>query len=367
MGMGGSERLVYNLAQRVDRDIFSPSIAWFFGDKNLEDFEKLGIPLIHVPKTKRFDINAFRSIGEIIKKNNIHVVNAHHFMPMVYSFYGCKIANSIKLIYTEHSTWEIEKISWKWRKIGHHLLNRIDAVVGISEAVSKEIQDKLRTDSKKIFTIQNGADIEAFDGAKGKKYQSDLRKTLGIADNEKTIGIVANLKRIKNHIFLLHAFRELVQLRKDVKLLLIGQGFKEDKDENTEQEIKNFINEHGLNNNVLLLGYRSDIYDLLNIMDIFCLTSYKEGLPVSLIEAMAAGLPVVGTDVEGIRDVIVQDKNGFLVKLGDIPGLRNILYKLLNDEGLMNRLSEESRTMAKEKYSLNRCVSEYQDLFLQFI
>jgi glycosyltransferase involved in cell wall biosynthesis len=96
--------------------------------------------------------------------------------------------------------------------------------------------------------------------------------------------------------------------------------------ENSEPEIRSYIKEKGLENDLLLLGYRSDIPEILSIMDIFCLTSFKEGMPLSLIEAMAAGLPVIGTDVEGIRDVIVQDRNGFLIDLDDISGMKNILF-----------------------------------------
>ena len=83
-------------------------------------------------------------IGDIIKENNIHIVNAHHFMPMVYSFYGCKIKNNCKLIYTEHAKSEVDKISWRWQKIGGYLLNRSDAAVGVTEEVSEAIQNSFK-------------------------------------------------------------------------------------------------------------------------------------------------------------------------------------------------------------------------------
>ena len=188
-----------------------------------------------------------------------------------------------------------------------------------------------------------------------------LRKELKIAEDEKVIGIVANLKRIKNHIFLLRAFDELIKSYKNAKLLLVGQGFKDDP-ENTEEDLRNYADKNGLKEKVLFLGYRSDIPELLSIMDIFCLTSFKEGLPISLIEAMAAGLPIVGTDVEGIRDTINPDKNGFLVKAGDVNGLKRALQVLLKDESLKQRFGMESRLLSKE-YSLQQCVNKYQNLF----
>lgn len=363
MEMGGSERLVHNLALKIDRTLFRPSIAWFFGDRVLREFKDLGIPLYHVPKIKRFDFSTMRLLERIIKDNNIHIVNAHHFMSLVYSFYGCKVKNNIKLIYTEHSKWEIEQITSKWRKIGSYLLNHSDGAVGVNAEVTKSIRNRFKLNSSKTFTIQNGVDLKVFvDSALNKQ----LKKELGIAKKDKVIGMVANFKRIKNHIFLLKAVRELLKEYNDVKLLLIGQGFKGDR-ENSEAEVRQLINDNRLDDNVLLLGYRSDIPNLLATMDIFCLTSFKEGLPISLIEAMAAGLPVVGTDVEGIRDVIIQNKNGFIVPVDDVEELKNVLITLFKDKSLRNRTGKESKFLASQIYSLDRCIDQYEDLFISII
>ena len=359
MKMGGSERLVHNLALKLDRDVFNPSIAWFFGDSILKDFNYLNIPLYHIPKVRRVDFSAMRKLGEIVKDNDIHIVNAHHFMSLVYSFYGCKIKNHTSLIYTEHSEWEIENIPLRWGIIGNYLLNHADSAIGVSPAVTTQIRNKFKIDNSKTLTIRNGVDIEAF---KRENEKQTLRKELGLVDNEKIIGIVANFRRNKNHIFLLKAFNELVKDYKNVKLLLVGQGYKYDS-EYSEQEIRDFINERGLAANVLLLGFRSDIPELLGIMDIFCLTSFKEGLPISLIEAMAAGLPLVGTDVEGIRDVIIPNQNGLLVTNGDVMGLKNILHTLLQDESLRRKFGQESESLARGTYSLEQCIKQYQDLF----
>jgi glycosyltransferase involved in cell wall biosynthesis len=363
MEMGGTERLVYNLARKLDRNLFNPSIAWFFGDRILKEFKDLDIPLYHIPKTKRIDIRAMQMLGDVIGKNNIHIVNAHHFMPMVYSFYGSKIRNRANLIYTEHSEWEIEQIPWKWKFIGHHLLNRSDANVGVSASVSRRIQENFKTTHSKTLTILNG--VGPGSSANGDE-KTALRRELGLSSDDKVIGIVANFRRVKNHIFLLKAFSELIKDCSNVKLLLIGQGFEFDP-ENSEQELRNFVKENSLNKNVLFLGYRSDVQKLLHIMDIFCLTSFKEGLPISLIEAMAAGLPVLGTNVEGIRDVIAPNRNGFLVQIGDIKELKNILHKLVQNEMLRKKFGQESRILARESFSLSRCIKQYQDLFSSMV
>ena len=207
--------------------------------------------------------------------------------------------------------------------------------------------------------ILNGVDIHNSKKTK-KKF---IIKSIGITAYIHIIGMVGNLKRVKNHLFLLQAFYELKKEIDGVKLLLIGQGFSDDPD-NTEPEIRSFIDKHGLNDSVLLLGYRSDVNELLQIMDVFCLSSLKEGLPISIIEAMAAGVPVIGSDVEGINDVIEHGKTGILVPLNDIQKLKTGLLTLLNDERLRQNLISEAKIKVVEKYSMEGCIKNYHDLFL---
>jgi glycosyltransferase involved in cell wall biosynthesis len=188
-----------------------------------------------------------------------------------------------------------------------------------------------------------------------------LKNTIGISKGEMVIGNVANIKRIKNHILLLKGFHRVVQAYPDVKLLLIGDVFKGD--EQVANELQDYVRENRLQENVVFLGYRADIPELLSIMDVFCLTSHKEGLPISVMEAMAAGLPVVGTDVEGIRDVIIPGQSGLLVENDNADKLANALLLLLSDDAMRSRMGQEAKRLAHSRYSLNRVVTEYGQLF----
>jgi glycosyltransferase involved in cell wall biosynthesis len=106
---------------------------------------------------------------------------------------------------------------------------------------------------------------------------------------------------------------------------------------------------------------------LLGVLDVFCLVSYREGMPLSLIEAMAAGLPAVGTDVAGIRDVIEPDGNGQLVPPDDVPALAAALERLIDDASLRRDMGRTARQLAVEKYSLKRCVYETQRAFISLV
>ncbi len=359
MGMGGSERLVHNLVLRLDRDRFNPSVAWLTGGEALQEFADLRVPLHYVPKTKRVDFSTMRNIARIIRMENIDVVNAQHFMPAVYSYYGCKVAAKKALVFTAHSRWEVEETSFKWRVAGGFLLRRFDTSVGVAPEVSTAIQNVFNMGAHQTTTIENGVDTELF--GREKDVQG-LRDSLGLSDRDIVIGIVANLKAVKNHKFLLQAFNEVAAEIKNAKLLLVGQGFAGESD-NTEDDLRQFVNNHRLAERVLFLGYRTDIPELLQVMNVFCLTSLREGLPIGLVEAMVTGLPVIGTNVEGIRDVITSDVDGILVELGDVTALKDALTRLVRDLRWRAELGYAARKKAVEKYSLQRCVREYEQLF----
>ena len=360
MGMGGSERLVHNLALRLDRSRFNPSVAWLVGSETLKEYEDLQVPLHYVPKTKRVDFSTMRRLARIIDSERIGIVNAQHFMPTIYSYYGCKLGAKAALVFTAHSRWEIEDTSLKWRVAGGYLLRRIDASVGVSPDVSSAIQSVFKTKASQTVTIENGVDTDLF--GREKDVQG-LRGNLGLTDRDIVIGTVGNLKKVKNHLLLLQAFAKVSEELESVKLLIVGRGSMLESDD-TEDDLRLFVDKHRLAERVLFLGYRTDIAGLLQVMDIFCLTSLREGLPISLMEAMAAGLPVVGTNVQGIRDVITPNVDGILVELGDVTALKIALIGLIRDEQRRNNLGRAGHEKAVQKYSLQRCVREYEQLFL---
>lgn len=361
--MGGIEKLVYSLSQGLNRDVFSPSIAWFVGEEICQEFVDLKIPLFYVPKERRLDFKTMRQLENIIKENNIHIVNVHGFMNMIYSLYGTKFKNNKKLVYTLHTDWELRNLKLKSRIIGSLSTKYIDALVCVNQNFLGSWVKTFKVKPKKIVAIPNGVKISS---CLEEHKIKNLRKKIGIMDDDLIIGCVANFKKIKNHIMLLQAFEKVVKYNCCVKLMLIGQGFKNDP-ENTENDIKKFINDKGLENNILLLGYQPDINPFLDIVDIFCLTSTQEGLPLCLIEAMAFGKPLVGTNVEGIRDVIVHNTNGYLIDLNDINGLSRAIQDLLNSKTIRNDFGLIAKEIAERNFSLSSCIKRYENLFLSLV
>jgi len=363
---GGSETLVYDVASRLDRKLFSVYLVYFdfFGNEKFRAaFQEQGIKLYHKSRNSAADFSTMKIMARIIRENNIHIVNAHHFVSMFYSYYACKIANRRKLVYTEHSSWEVDQVPFKWELIGRLLLNQLDSIMGISEEVTKSLCKKYHLQVENTLTINNGVDLEHKGIAREIR---DIRNEFALTDDVRVIATVANFRKVKNHLFLLNGFKVLLKELENVKLLLIGQGTDGDPD-NSECDVRSYIEENGLCDKVICTGYRNDVKELLSIADVFCLTSYREGLPISMLEAMSMGLPVVGTNVPGIRDVTMHEKNGYLIEMHDCVALKRTLFTLLTNEQLRRRYGQAAKKVVEDYYSLDQCVGRYQDLFLRLM
>jgi glycosyltransferase involved in cell wall biosynthesis len=360
MAMGGSERVVYDLVRSLDRGRFAPSVAWLAQPAPLREFVDLEIPLHYVPKRGRFDIHAMAALGRIIRDGRIDVVNAHHFMPFVYAYPGARLMNRRGLVYTEHSAADVGAARGKWRRLGGYLLRRSHAV-GISEEVSRTIREHFGVPASVVHTIENGVDAELFAAAATEREAR--RQALGFGAGEVVFGHVANFRRNKNHLFLLRAFAEVVRVRPQARLVLLGQGFADDT-ENSQPEVARFIAEHDLSGRVEMAGYRSDVHHLLGALDGFCLVSYKEGLPLSLVEAMATALPAIGTDIEGIRTVVERNVTGLLVPPDDVPALVGALLRVIDDKDFRRSAGQAAQQLARRRYSLQRSLDQLQDLFI---
>jgi L-malate glycosyltransferase len=364
MQMGGAERLILDLARSLDRRVFAPAVAWLVDEPALAEFGELGIPLFNVPKGPGFDWRAMRRLAKIVKAERIDVVNAHHFMPFVYSYYASKVTRMARLVYTEHSESDVRSAAGAWRVVGSCLVASCDAAVGVSDGVARTLRSQFPLRPGRIHAIENGVDIQRF--AVPEADKEELRQRYGLSSTDVVVGIVANLKKNKNHLFLLRAFREVCQLRPEARLVIVGQGFPGDP-QGSEQDILRFVSANGLKDRVHLLGHQRNVAELLRVMDVFCLVSHKEGLPISLIEAMAAGLPVIGTDIEGIRAVVEPGVHGWLVTPDDVQALADKLNRLIGDGDLRRRFGRASRDLAQDSYSLDRCVARTEGLFLSVV
>lgn len=354
LGMGGSERVVLDISRKLNPSVFKSYIGSFNDGPLRREFLDSGNEVFIYKKRARRDyLSWIQQISETIRQGNIDIVNTHHFCPLFYSFWGTKIRNNKILVHTDHSIWEIEELGSIWGRIGRYLKERSDAVIGVSENIAKYLKANLRKDTSKIHTIVNGIEIEKFNSIFDRQK---MKRELGLKSDEKIIGCVGNLREEKNHENLLLAFNNLLKKINNLRLILVGDG-----------EMKGYLMEISsklsLNGKVLFLGTRSDVPQLMNIFDVYCLTSKHEGLPLTLLEAMSSKAPIVGTDVSGIRDVIKNGENGLLVKPNNPEKLAEAILQLLCNVESARRIAQAGYDYVLRNHNLHDKIKQYENLF----
>ena len=207
--------------------------------------------------------------------------------------------------------------------------------------------------AKQKFKISGiGFDINKYDNAEFDK--DEFKKSLGIKD-EFVVLTVAEFSKGKNYNTMLKTIAELKD--KNIKFISCGRG-------KCEQEIKNQIKELGIEDKVELLGYRKDINKIMQISNVFFLPSHREGLCLSMIESMNFGLPIITSNVRGCQDLVEDGKNGFIAEKDDYKKFAELIFKLMNDENLKNRMGEESKQLAPQ-YSIENVKKELEAVYNQ--
>ncbi len=232
-----------------------------------------------------------------------------------------------------------------------------DRVITVSESVKNEIVNKLKvTDDSKCVIVPLGFDLDTF--LKSGEKKGLFRKKIGTDDETLLIGIVGRLVPIKNHaMFLDVACKVKDRVKKmKIKFIIVGDG-------ELKGQLKKRAADMGLEEEVLFTGWVEDLASVYADLDVVTLTSLNEGTPVSLIEAMACGKPVMATNVGGVRDLVKEEMNGLLVKSGDVGAFADKLISLLESPDRREHLGENGRRSVIDKYSKERLVGDIESLY----
>ena len=241
--------------------------------------------------------------------------------------------------------------------IERFLGNFSDRVIAVSENVKNEIVNDLKVVKKgKCIVVPLGLELDKFlnnDSLKGR-----FRKAIGVDAETLLVGIVGRLVPIKNHTMFLDVARKIKDKAAHLKFkfLIIGDG-------EMRQSLEEYAKKIGIDRCVIFTGWVKDLCMAYADLDIITLTSLNEGTPVSLIEAMASGKPVVATDVGGVKDIVLDGENGFLVKSNNADDFSNKLFVLLQDKEKRSKFGMCGRMSVRERYSKNRLINDIEELY----
>jgi sugar transferase (PEP-CTERM/EpsH1 system associated) len=353
LNTGGLERLVLDIVEKTSQP-FQPIIICLKENGDLSNnIEKLGIKVLNLNKNDRFDPKSIYKLYNLLKKEKISIVHTHNFAASLYGSLSARIAGIPVVIHTEHGTHLYPQFRRRFiRKIISIL---IDKTVSVSDQIKQTLISQDHISKNRIMTILNGVDINKY-SHKCDTEIKNKRKELNIDEKIKVIGIVARLSAEKDHENLLQAFSIVTKDIQYVNLIIIGDGILRDELEKKSKKL-------GLEDKVFFLGLRQDIPELLSIMDLFVLSSIREGIPLTILEAMVAGLPIVATSVGGIPEVIINEETGILVPSKNPTALANAIVRILSDSSLAQRMGSKGNERIKETFSIQRTIAEYERLY----
>ena len=351
--IGGVEKLAVSLAAHQDRTAFRPSLCALDGGGPLaEELVRAGIPF-HIMWRKGIEARVLWRLYRCFRQERARIVHTHQFAQLLFSLLPARMLGA-KVVHTEHEFY-LYRNDARARSLFRKLVRLCAALTVVGPEVARYYIEELGVDPQRVHVIPNGVDLECFDSA-GRESRSGL----ALPEGAVVFGVVGRLEPEKDHGTLLHAFRDLVDRGRSVHLLLVGDG-------RLRGELELLARSLDLERSVTFLGTRSDIPELLRALDVFVLSSVHEGVPLSVVEAMAAGKPVIATDVGGLRLLVKPDDSGLLVSPGDRAALATAMSTLAANAELRARMGERGRQIARGSFGVSTMVDRYQDVYRSVI
>lgn len=331
------------------------------GDKG--ELEAMGVTCWNIPfqrsPLRLGNIRAYTELRSLLQRERYSLIHVHTPIAAWLGRLATKRTGQGPVLYTAHgfhfyrgAPWHLwalyypaERLAARWTD-GLIVINQED-LLQAKRMGFKEGED--------LFLVRGvGVDVDRY-----AKAAPASREALGLSPEEKVVLCVAEFTPNKNHLQLLLAWGKVVQNEARAKLLLVGEGVLKGK-------IEAWVREMGLKDSVKLLGFRRDVPHLLALADVVVLSSKREGLPRAVVEAMAAGKPVVATDVRGNRDLVKNGETGFLLPLGDVDGLARALLRLLGDPEMARRMGEAGQARI-QAYALDRVLHEMASIYSRYL
>jgi len=392
LNIGGPAIHVYLLTKGLDKEKFESTlvtgiISPLEGDMSYllesENLKTIVIPELQREISFKMDLKTIAKIFRVLMSEHPDIVHTHtakagtsaRLAALAYNFFG---RNSLRAVHTFHGH-IFEGYFSRGKSMFFILIERLlaritDAVIAISKTQKEDLAEKFRiAPAEKIKTVELGFELEPFLNSENERGK--FRRSLGVSEDTILIGIIGRLVPIKNHVMFLRAAKLLLERHPDRKLLFVVVG-----DGELRVELERFCENQGLTDHVRFCGWIREVYQVYADLDILALTSINEGTPVSIIEAMASSVPVIATDVGGVRDLlgspndsahsdgVMLCERGILCRnkdpLGFAKGL-DYLFESRSTDG--NERVAKARAFVQERFNKERLLKDMENLYFELV
>lgn len=355
MKIGGMERVIASIANRLDPARYAVHVLCLArGGALADELVRHGVPVTILGLDNYHRPGQILLLYRWLRKHPCHILHTHGYFAGVFARIAGLIARTPRIVSHVHSTYIdyrkkhlcMEKILSLWT----------DRVICVSRAVQQWVVEDEGIDIRKTIVIYNGPDLNFADRS-DESVAATQRRTMGIPGHDTVFTIVASLTSNKGHQILLESFRRVLASHPDSTLMIVGDG-------PLRTELEARARELSVDRKVIFVGLRTDVDALLRISDVCLLPSqFREGLGLALIEAMAAGLPVIGTSIGGIPEAIADGDNGFLVPPARAAMLAGVMMRIAKDRNLGIRMGRRSRQIYEDRFSPSKMIRRIETLY----
>lgn len=348
MPVGGAETLLVNLVRRLDRSRFAPEIVCLKERGPLGEELAAEMPVHANLLTSKWDLRILPRLWRLMRRPQADaVVTVGCGDKMFWGRLAAKLAGVRVIAAALHSTGWPDGVG----RLNRLLTPITDAFIGVAAAHARHLVDGEGFPAEKVHCIANGIDADWFIP----RDRGPIRESLGIAADAPLVGILAALRPEKNHELFLAGAERILTAFPAARFLVIGDGPK-------RGELEALAKTLGVADATLFVGSRSDVPELLAACDLVALTSHNEASPVSILEALACGVPVVASNVGSISETVVDGETGRLFPAGDLTAYSAAAIDLLTDHDARRRMGAEGRRRVAERWSLEAMVRGYEQL-----
>ncbi|MFW6160695.1 MAG: glycosyltransferase family 4 protein [Acidobacteriota bacterium] len=361
--LGGGQRHVLSLVKSLSPEKFQVAVGSEAGGPLVEELKNWGIRHYSLQMGKSSFLRNRNEILSLLKKAQFDILHTHGGVAGLFGRLAACQSRIPVVVHTLHGIHYLHYRNPFLRKIfvlmERWLSRRTDAVIFVSQDDRiKGSRLKLVPEEKIIF-IPNGIDFQKYSLDEETWQKAKKRKkNFNLPESKLIIGTVARLHRQKGLIYFFQAARILLNQRQDICFVIAGGG-------PLEKKFRNYLQRKKLENFIFLLGETGKTQELYPLFDVFVLPSLWEGLPYALLEAAAFERPVIGTNIDGIRELLKPGETGLLVPPEDSLSLAEAILKWLNKPEMAEEMGRKLREDLSRRYSLERMVQETEELYLR--
>jgi glycosyltransferase involved in cell wall biosynthesis len=359
---GGPDKTILLSAERHDKTRVGVTVAYIRAAKDqefciAEKAKTRGLDFYEIEEYNRIDFRALRRLRDLVVHKEINLIHSHDYKSdlLAYLVRRWLWYRPIKLVSTAHAWVIIGMRGEFYRRLDLMLMRRFNHLIAVSHATKAEMV-AANLAIANITVIHNAIDTNEWSRA---RVTEDFRNDLGLHDVFPVIGYVGRIMPEKDLVTWMQVVARVAAVYPKARFILVGEG----RNTETQLQLQKLATTLGIGDRVVFPGYKEELLSVYASFDVFLLTSRREGLPNSVLEAMALGLPVVTTDVAGTKELVIDGQTGFVSRQGDVQSLSQAVLRLAGEESLRISMGEAGRARVEQEFSFARRLQHIEGLY----